>query len=69
MSSAGTRQLEFRRADLVFLAVPSKGLAKALAGLEQQGVVRGAGIVSLAKGLVPPRRGHRQRSRSRRCSA
>ena len=45
---------QFRRADLVFLAVPSKGLADALAELEQQGVARGAGIVSLAKGLVPP---------------
>ena len=45
---------QFHRADLVFLAVPSKGLAEALAGLEQQGVARSAGVVSLAKGLVPP---------------
>ena len=45
---------QFHRADLVFLAVPSKGLAEALAELERQGVARRAGIVSLAKGLVPP---------------
>ena len=45
---------QFHRADLVFLAVPSKGLAAALVELERQGVARGAGIVSLAKGLVPP---------------
>jgi glycerol-3-phosphate dehydrogenase (NAD(P)+) len=45
---------QFRRADLLFLAVPSKGLAEALSELERQGVARDAGIVSLAKGLVPP---------------
>ena len=45
---------QFHRADLVFLAVPSRGLSEALAELERQGVARGAGIVSLAKGLVPP---------------
>ena len=45
---------QFHRADLVFLAVPSKGLAEALAELERQGVADGAGVVSLAKGLVPP---------------
>jgi glycerol-3-phosphate dehydrogenase (NAD(P)+) len=45
---------QFHRADLVFLAVPSKGLAEALVELERQGVARAAGIVSLAKGLVPP---------------
>ena len=38
----------------VFLAVPSKGLAEALAELKRQGVASGAGVVSLAKGLVPP---------------
>ena len=45
---------QFHRADLVFLAVPSRGLREAVAELERQGVARGAGIVSLAKGLVPP---------------
>lgn len=45
---------QFRRADLVFLAVPSKGLAAAVAELERQGVAARAGVVSLAKGLVPP---------------
>ena len=45
---------QFHRADLVFLAVPSKGLAEALTEVERQGVARKAGIVSLAKGLVPP---------------
>lgn len=50
----GGRAEQFLRADLVFLAVPSKGLAEALAELERQGVARGAGVVSLAKGLVPP---------------
>ena len=45
---------QFHRSDLVFLAVPSKGLGEALAEIERQGVARGAGIISLAKGLVPP---------------
>ena len=45
---------QFQRVDLVFLAVPSRGLREAVAELERQGVARGAGIVSLAKGLVPP---------------
>jgi glycerol-3-phosphate dehydrogenase (NAD(P)+) len=38
----------------VFVAVPSAGLRDALAELERQGVSERAGIVSLAKGLVPP---------------
>jgi glycerol-3-phosphate dehydrogenase (NAD(P)+) len=42
------------RADLVFLAVPSKTLPDALAELGGLGVSPRAGIVSLAKGLVPP---------------
>jgi glycerol-3-phosphate dehydrogenase (NAD(P)+) len=50
----GGRDEQFQRSDLVFLAVPSKGLAEALAELERQGVARSAGVVSLAKGLVPP---------------
>jgi glycerol-3-phosphate dehydrogenase (NAD(P)+) len=45
---------QFRRADLVFVAVPSKGLQAALDELTRQGVNPHAGIVSLAKGLVPP---------------
>jgi len=42
------------RAELVFLAVPSLGLGDVIAGLEQAGLSRRAGVVSLAKGLVPP---------------
>jgi glycerol-3-phosphate dehydrogenase (NAD(P)+) len=45
---------QFRRSDLIFVAVPSSGLSDALAELVRQGVSRRAGIVSLAKGLVPP---------------
>src|SRR5437762_436030 len=45
---------QFRRADLVFVGVPSAGLRDALAELERQGVSSRAGVVSLAKGLVPP---------------
>ena len=50
----GAHDDQFHRADLVFLAVPSAGLAPAVAELVRQGVARQAGIVSLAKGLVPP---------------
>src|SRR4051794_41852626 len=45
---------QFRRSDLIFVAVPSSGLREALAELVRQGVSPRAGIVSLAKGLVPP---------------
>jgi glycerol-3-phosphate dehydrogenase (NAD(P)+) len=45
---------QFQRSDLIFVAVPSKGLSEALAELRRQGVSARAGIVSLAKGLVPP---------------
>jgi glycerol-3-phosphate dehydrogenase (NAD(P)+) len=45
---------QFQRADLIFVAVPSSGLSEALAELVRQGVSPRAGIVSLAKGLVPP---------------
>ena len=48
------REDQFHRADLVFVAVPSKGIADAIAELERQGVNDRAGVVSLAKGLVPP---------------
>ena len=42
------------RADYVFLGVPSRGLDEVIAGLPSAGLPRGAAIVSLAKGLVPP---------------
>ena len=50
----GAREDQFHRADLVFVAVPSRGIGDAIAELERQGVNDRAGIVSLAKGLVPP---------------
>jgi glycerol-3-phosphate dehydrogenase (NAD(P)+) len=42
------------RADLVFLAVPSRGLDEVIAGLAANGLEPRAAVVSLAKGLVPP---------------
>jgi glycerol-3-phosphate dehydrogenase (NAD(P)+) len=45
---------ELSRADLVFLAIPSRELADGIADLETRGVSDRAGLVSLAKGLVPP---------------
>jgi glycerol-3-phosphate dehydrogenase (NAD(P)+) len=42
------------RADYVFLAVPSRGLAAAIAALRDGELSRRAAIVSVAKGLVPP---------------
>ena len=50
----GADRRHFDRADLVFVAVPSAGLPGALETLGRQGVPAGAGIVSLAKGLLPP---------------
>jgi glycerol-3-phosphate dehydrogenase (NAD(P)+) len=50
----GKRSDQFARPDLVFLAVPSKGLGEALDELRRLGVSEQAGVVSLAKGLVPP---------------
>jgi glycerol-3-phosphate dehydrogenase (NAD(P)+) len=50
----GARGDQFSRPDLVFLAVPSKGIGEALAELQRLGVSEQAGVVSLAKGLVPP---------------
>jgi glycerol-3-phosphate dehydrogenase (NAD(P)+) len=50
----GGVEQQFRRSDLVFVAVPSKGLPEAIEELRRQGVAHAAGIVSLAKGLVPP---------------
>ena len=45
---------QFTRADLLFIAVPSKGMGEALAEIERLGVAETAGVVSLAKGLVSP---------------
>jgi glycerol-3-phosphate dehydrogenase (NAD(P)+) len=42
------------RADFVFLAVPSHGLADVIATLSSGGLGRRAAVVSVAKGLVPP---------------
>ena len=50
----GAREDQFHRSDLVFLAVPSAGLQEAIGQLVRLGVSDRAGIVSLAKGLVPP---------------
>jgi glycerol-3-phosphate dehydrogenase (NAD(P)+) len=50
----GVREDQFSRPDLVFLAVPSKGLGEALEQLRELGVSEDAGIVSLAKGLAGP---------------
>jgi glycerol-3-phosphate dehydrogenase (NAD(P)+) len=44
----------FRRADAVFLAVPSRALGEAADSLVIQDVPDHAGIVSCSKGLVPP---------------
>lgn len=52
--SLGAHDDQFGRADLVFLAVPSKGLGEALAEIGRAGISKHAGVVSLAKGLVPP---------------
>jgi glycerol-3-phosphate dehydrogenase (NAD(P)+) len=43
------------RADYVFLGVPSIGLNEVIERLEQTGLPPKAAVVSLAKGLVPPR--------------
>ena len=50
----GSRDDDFHRSDLVLLAVPSGGLADALTELHRIGVSERSGVVSLAKGLVPP---------------
>ena len=50
----GVRDDQFERSDLVFLAVPSAGLTEATGQLQRLGVSARAGLVSLAKGLVPP---------------
>jgi len=50
----GAMEDQFARADLLFIAVPSQGMGEALAEIERLGVAETAGVVSLAKGLVPP---------------
>ena len=50
----GAPQDQLARADLIFVAVPSKTLPDALDRLAQLEVPPRAGIVSLTKGLVPP---------------
>jgi glycerol-3-phosphate dehydrogenase (NAD(P)+) len=50
----GAREDQFSRPDLVFLAVPSKGLVEALDEMRRLGVADAAGVISLAKGLVGP---------------
>ena len=45
---------QFRRSDLVFLAVPSRGFAEAIAEVGRQGVARDTAVISCTKGLVPP---------------
>jgi glycerol-3-phosphate dehydrogenase (NAD(P)+) len=54
ISSFGAQKDHLERADLVLLAVPSKGIGDAIGELHRLGVPDRAGIVSLAKGLVPP---------------
>jgi len=43
------------RADYVFLAVPSRGLGEVIARLGASGLGKRTAVVSVAKGLVPPR--------------
>jgi glycerol-3-phosphate dehydrogenase (NAD(P)+) len=50
----GGRSDQFQRPDLVLLAVPSNGLGDAITEIERLGLSDRAGIVSMAKGLVPP---------------
>ena len=50
----GEADEHLRQPDLLFLAVPSKGMGEALEQLAHIGVADTAGVVSLAKGLVPP---------------
>jgi len=54
ISYFGAQKEHLERADLILLAVPSKGIGDAIEELRRLGVSDRAGIVSLAKGLVPP---------------
>ncbi|MHB8491717.1 MAG: NAD(P)H-dependent glycerol-3-phosphate dehydrogenase, partial [Solirubrobacteraceae bacterium] len=49
-ASAGTA-----RADLVFLAVPSRSMEESIAALRQSGLGEGAAVISVAKGLTSGR--------------
>jgi glycerol-3-phosphate dehydrogenase (NAD(P)+) len=50
----GNRRDQFERPDLVFLAVPSKDFGEVLGLMQELGVSERSGLVSVAKGLVPP---------------
>ena len=50
----GAVEGQFRRVDAVFVAVPSRAFGEAADLLAAQDIAGGAGIVSCAKGLVPP---------------
>src|SRR5918992_1647159 len=50
----GAHPEQFARADLIFLAVPSKGVGEAIEEVRRLKPSERAGLVSLAKGLVPP---------------
>jgi glycerol-3-phosphate dehydrogenase (NAD(P)+) len=54
VSVLGAQNEHLARTDLIFLAVPSKDIGDAISDLGKLGVSDRAGIVSLAKGLVPP---------------
>ena len=54
MRELGVDPDQFGRSDLIFLAVPSKSIGEVVVDLHRLGVPERAGIVSLAKGLVPP---------------
>ena len=54
VNALGAQREHLARTDLIFLAVPSKDIGDAISDLGKLGVSDRAGIVSLAKGLVPP---------------
>lgn len=54
VNALGAQKEHLARTDLIFLAVPSKDIGDAISDLGKLGVSDRAGIVSLAKGLVPP---------------
>jgi glycerol-3-phosphate dehydrogenase (NAD(P)+) len=54
VSALDPEEDQFRRADAIFLAVPSRSLGEAADALAIQELADHAGIVSCSKGLVPP---------------
>jgi glycerol-3-phosphate dehydrogenase (NAD(P)+) len=54
LRALGNRGDQFERPDLIFLAVPSKDFGGMLGEMKGVGVSERAGLVSVAKGLVPP---------------